>query len=109
MNTLAPDIFMRLARPIQSGQAIMKKRSPTDKEYFVQDWFEKRLRDAGYTVEIQGRNSTPDFIVIQNGIIEGYEECDSPNLQGETCSTQGFSGGTLLCANECALDLSGCY
>lgn len=38
-----PNIFVRLANPIQAGRAIMKRREPQDKEFFVQDWIEKPL------------------------------------------------------------------
>jgi len=44
-----------------------------------------------------------------NGIIELGEMCDSGNLAGETCSTQGFVGGTLACQSDClAFDTSEC-
>jgi hypothetical protein len=36
-----------------------------------------------------------------NGIREGTEECDSPDLAGETCESQGCGGGTLSCQANC--------
>ena len=35
------------------------------------------------------------------------EMCDGSNLNGETCASFGFSGGTLACGS-CRFDLSGC-
>jgi len=43
-----------------------------------------------------------------NQIIEGTEECDTPALGTNTCVTEGFAGGTLLCDATCALDTSSC-
>lgn len=38
----------------------------------------------------------------------GVEACDGAELGGATCVTQGFLGGTLACAQNCAFDTSGC-
>ena len=47
--------------------------------------------------------------VCGDGVIEGNEACDGDNLGGETCESQGFEGGTLLCATDCSgFDTSGC-
>lgn len=45
--------------------------------------------------------------------VEASETCDLTNLNGQTCLTQGFSGGTLGCyepgtANQCRYNTSGC-
>jgi len=37
-----------------------------------------------------------------NGVIEGEEVCDGTALDGEDCTTQGFDGGQLLCADDCS-------
>ncbi len=42
--------------------------------------------------------STP---ICGNMIVEGKEACDSNNLNGQTCQTQGFSSGTLTCSSTC--------
>ncbi|MGH7800205.1 MAG: DUF1566 domain-containing protein [Thermodesulfobacteriota bacterium] len=42
-----------------------------------------------------------------NGIAEFGEACDGENLQGETCQTQGFQSGTLVCVS-CDFDTTGC-
>jgi hypothetical protein len=44
-----------------------------------------------------------------NGNIEGPEACDGNNLNGSTCSDQGFAGGTLACDSSCNYDTSGCF
>jgi len=44
-----------------------------------------------------------------NALIEGAEVCDGANLDGETCQTRGFTGGTLACASTClSFITSGC-
>lgn len=43
-----------------------------------------------------------------NAVLEPGEDCDFGDLNGETCATQGFAGGTLGCT-ACALDTSGCW
>lgn len=43
-----------------------------------------------------------------NGNVEFGEACDMDDLDGETCATQGFGGGTLACDASCNLDASGC-
>ncbi len=44
-----------------------------------------------------------------NGTIDQGEACDGNELGGETCITQGFSGGDLACGQDCQFDTSGCY
>ena len=44
-----------------------------------------------------------------NGIADTLEECDFNDLKSQTCSSQGFLGGTLQCdPTSCTLDLSLC-
>jgi cysteine-rich repeat protein len=40
--------------------------------------------------------------------IQAGEECDGPDLGGQTCQDLGFPGGVLGCTSECRLDTSGC-
>lgn len=44
-----------------------------------------------------------------NGVVDGGEECDGQNLNGQSCSSVpgGFTGGKLSCAS-CKLDTSNC-
>jgi hypothetical protein len=46
--------------------------------------------------------------VCGNSIREGSEPCDGTDLGGQTCSTQGFSGGSLTCNGDCTFNTSGC-
>lgn len=46
--------------------------------------------------------------VCGNGVAETGEECDDPDLRGETCVSQGFDKGTLGCHSNCTFDFSGC-
>ena len=46
--------------------------------------------------------------VCGNGAAEGLEYCDGNALAGESCSSQGFSGGTLYCSSACTFDTSSC-
>jgi hypothetical protein len=36
------------------------------------------------------------------------ERCEGTDLEGETCETLGWYGGTLLCGNDCNYDETGC-
>jgi len=46
---------------------------------------------------------------IQNPNEDGIQEqCEGNNLNGETCQSLGYSGGTLSCDSGCRYDLSGC-
>ena len=43
-----------------------------------------------------------------DGIRNGNEECDGDDLGGETCQSQGYSGGTLDCSLSCSFDTTQC-
>lgn len=43
-----------------------------------------------------------------NGALDQGEACDGEELGGQTCATQGFSYGELVCDAACKLDTSGC-
>jgi hypothetical protein len=44
-----------------------------------------------------------------NGAINPGEACDSANLNGATCDSQGYQGGVLGCTLDCRLDTRNCY
>jgi len=43
-----------------------------------------------------------------NGLLDPSEECDTTNLDGETCASQCLTGGVLACTAWCTFDTSGC-
>lgn len=43
-----------------------------------------------------------------DGVVESGEVCDYTNLNGESCSTLGFSSGSLSCTSACVFDTSAC-
>lgn len=53
-------------------------------------------------------NATAKISVCGNGIKEGGEQCDGSDLGGASCTTQGFSGGTLSCSASCTFVTSAC-
>lgn len=50
---------------------LMTKRSAGDKEYFFQDWFQRRLEEVTPNWEQAGRNAYPDFVITDYP--EGFE------------------------------------
>ena len=42
-------------------------------------------------------------------MVNGPEECDATDLAGQSCESQGFTGGDLVCSSDCTFDTSGCY
>ena len=43
-----------------------------------------------------------------NGIVNSGEQCDGTNLSGQTCVSQGFTSGTLLCNSNCQFNTTQC-
>lgn len=43
-----------------------------------------------------------------NGVIDVGEQCDSANLNGQTCTSQGYTGGTLACSPTCTFNTTSC-
>ena len=43
-----------------------------------------------------------------NEILESGEECDGSNLSGASCTTKGFTGGTLTCTQSCLYNTTAC-
>jgi hypothetical protein len=46
-----------------------------------------------------------------NGIVQPYlfEECDGSDLNGESCFSFGYSGGSLSCNGDCTFNQNNCY
>lgn len=43
-----------------------------------------------------------------NGVVDGSDQCESIDLDGQSCASLGFAGGTLACTAGCAFDTSAC-
>ncbi len=65
---------------------------------FVSSWINAGSVDLQVTITGQ----------CGDGVIQTDESCDGSNLNSKTCSTQGFSGGTLSCNSNCAFNTSAC-
>ena len=61
--------------------------------------------DAAKTV---GASFSPE-LYCGDGAVNGAEQCDGVNLNGQTCQGQGFDAGTLQCSSSCGLDTAGCF
>jgi len=51
--------------------------------------------------DLSGGQPAPPAAVCGNNIVETGEVCDGSSLAGQSCNTQGFTGGTLSCATNC--------
>ncbi len=46
--------------------------------------------------------------VCGDGVVEGPEDCEGEDLNGETCQSLGYESGTLQCDIACDFDTSDC-
>jgi hypothetical protein len=69
-STRVFDIFSACTAAITSG-TLIRQISRTDKEFHFQNWFEERLSAADVLFDKGGRNSFPDFALVE--FTEGYE------------------------------------
>ena len=70
MDSQASGIFKCCVEAIDAG-VLIKRESRRDKEFHFQNWFKDRLVETGLNFEQVGRNSYPDFWLMQPA--EGYE------------------------------------
>lgn len=72
MNTKTTifDVFTKCVHGVRTGQLVVRE-SRQDKEFHFQNWFRARLAETAYPYETGGRNSYPDFRMVQ--FTEGYE------------------------------------
>ncbi|HEV3083334.1 MAG TPA: hypothetical protein VGY66_26350, partial [Gemmataceae bacterium] len=63
-------VFQRCVEAIGNGELI-KRESRKDKEFHFQNWFRKRLEGANFHFQLGGRNTYPDFSIVEEA--EGYE------------------------------------
>jgi hypothetical protein len=68
MTVLA--VFERCVQAIRDG-VLIQRESRRDKEFHFQHWFSARLKETGFPFEVGGRNSYPDFRMVQS--TDGYE------------------------------------
>ena len=69
-TTRAFEIFCACVDAITQG-ALIQRVNRSDKEFHFQNWFENRLRETDILYDKSGRNSYPDFTLVE--ITEGYE------------------------------------
>ena len=70
MDSQVPGIFRRCVDAIGAG-VLIERESSQDKEFHFQNWFMDRIVETGLNFEQGGRNSYPDFRLVQ--FAEGYE------------------------------------
>lgn len=64
------EVFRRLVMARDSDKFI-RRESRADKEFHFQNWIKDRLTESGFAFEQGGRNSYPDFRIVQ--LPEGFE------------------------------------
>ncbi len=69
-KTTCFDVFEQCALAVHSGELI-ESVSAKDKEFHFQNWFQKRLQKLSIHFEGSGRNTYPDFCLVEYA--EGYE------------------------------------
>lgn len=69
-ETKAFELFSNCVHAINQGMLIVRV-SRSDKEFHFQNWFQDRLRESKILYDKSGRNSYPDFTLVQ--LAEGYE------------------------------------
>ncbi len=70
MKTTCFDVFEQCVLAVQAGELI-ESVSAKDKEFHFQNWFQQRLINLGLYFEGFGRNTYPDFSLVEYP--EGYE------------------------------------
>lgn len=70
IKTTCFDVFEQCVLAVQSGELI-ESVSAKDKEFHFQNWFQKRLQKLAIHFEGSGRNTYPDFCLVE--YTEGYE------------------------------------
>ncbi|NMC60466.1 MAG: hypothetical protein GYA51_13945 [Candidatus Methanofastidiosa archaeon] len=70
MDTTAIDVFTKCVEAI-SNNILIQRESRKDKEFHFQNWFKDRIIETGLYFEREGRNSYPDFRLVEKTI--GFE------------------------------------
>lgn len=71
MASAAPPLFKLCTAAMDAG-VLVTRESTRDKEFAVQDWVRARLDEGHITFEGNGRNTYPDFPLIDDPL-EGLE------------------------------------
>ena len=66
----AAAVFRHCVEAIRQGSLIVRESS-RDKEFHFQNWFKRCLEKTGLNFDQGGRNSYPDFALVQ--FTDGYE------------------------------------
>ena len=69
-KTTCFDVFEQCVRAVQAGE-LVESVSAKDKEFHFQNWFQKRLQSLTLHFEGSGRNTYPDFCLVE--YTEGFE------------------------------------
>ena len=69
-ETTCFDVFERCVSAVQAGDLI-ESESEKDKEFHFQNWFKARLESLALNFDEPGRNTYPDFRLVN--FAEGYE------------------------------------
>src|SRR3984885_13657760 len=69
-TTTCFDVFEQCVQAVLAGDLI-ELESAKDKEFHFQNWFKKRIEKLGIHSEGSGRNTYPDFCLVE--YTEGYE------------------------------------
>lgn len=69
-KTTCFDVFEQCVTAVQAGELI-ESVSAKDKEFHFQNWFKKRLQGLAIHFEESGRNTYPDFCLVE--FTDGYE------------------------------------
>jgi hypothetical protein len=67
---IAVVVFKSCVEAMRKG-ALIKRVSASDKEFHFQNWFRTRLQETRLNFEIGGRNSYPDFRIVET--TDGFE------------------------------------
>jgi hypothetical protein len=70
LSTTCFDVFEHCVLAVQGGD-LVESVSIKDKEFHFQNWFQKRIEELGVHFEGSGRNTYPDFCLVE--FTEGYE------------------------------------
>ncbi|MBF0516753.1 MAG: hypothetical protein HQK97_06490 [Nitrospirae bacterium] len=70
IKTSCLDVFEQCVTAVSAGE-LVESISAKDKEFHFQNWFERRLQNLTLHFEGSGRNTYPDFCLVEYS--EGYE------------------------------------